>query len=90
MRVSLQLTGLSQQITDSVLEERGFSCKAHLIEAYSLVYENCTDKPAQNEKMLAYFKELLVSHLMAAARVLACRNLIREFNRMHNSYMLYA
>lgn len=40
--------------------------------------------------MLTYFKHLLAKHLTAATEVMEDRNRIREFNNIHDSFVIYA
>lgn len=63
-RVAEQLRIISREITQAVKNKQKYVCKKHLMEAYSVVYDNCTAKPAKCEQMLSWFKDLLLNHLM--------------------------
>lgn len=40
--------------------------------------------------MLTYFKQLMTSHLSVTSRTLTNSSYIKEFNKIHDSFMLYA
>ena len=61
-----------------------------LVDAYTMVYDKCIEKPSKSEKMLNTFKYLLIAHLKSAIRSFSHPDKIKEFNYYHESYLIFA
>ena len=87
--IRYSLEEVSEEVHYGVISQQRRPVRCSL-EAYNFVFQQCTDKPARCESMLARFKELLLGHLKRHVRFGDGSNLIREFNTLWKSYQAYA